>query len=253
MEQREITSVAARRGTLKRFSWGRRIEHLVGALVFIILALTGLAQRFHTSGWANWLIGFLGGIDATRVVHRWAGLLFTALLAGHVAISVYGLLVLRWRPSMVVNRKDFSDALTNLRYYFGLCDSPARCDRFDYRQKFEYWGVILGGMLMILTGFMLWYPVQLFAWLPFLPGQVIPAAKAAHTNEAMLALLIIVVWHIYNSVFSPEVFPLDTSILTGRISRSRMLHEHPLEYERITREAARTSEAVPKVLNERPD
>jgi hypothetical protein len=29
--------------------------------------------------------------------------------------------------------------------------------------------------------------------------------------------------------FSPEVFPLDTAIFTGKISRERMLHEHPIE------------------------
>jgi hypothetical protein len=31
---------------------------------------------------------------------------------------------------------------------------------------------------------------------------------------------------------NPDVFPFDTSIFTGRISRHRMEHEHPLELER---------------------
>jgi hypothetical protein len=52
-----------------------------------------------------------------------------------------------------------------------------------------------------------------------------------------LAFLVIIVWHLYNAIFSPEVFPLDTSIFTGKISVSRMKHEHPLEYERITGES----------------
>jgi len=29
------------------------------------------------------------------------------------------------------------------------------------------------------------------------------------------------------------VIPIDTVIFTGKISRKRMIHEHPLEYERI--------------------
>jgi hypothetical protein len=37
----------------------------------------------------------------------------------------------------------------------------------------------------------------------------------------------------WNSVFAPEVFPMDTAIFTGKISRERMLHEHPLELARI--------------------
>jgi hypothetical protein len=55
----------------------------------------------------------------------------------------------------------------------------------------------------------------------------------------MMAFLIIVTWHIYNAVFSPEVFPLDTSIFTGRISVERMRHEHPIEYERILADETR--------------
>ena len=87
---------------------------------------------------------------------------------------------------------------------------------------------------MIMTGLTLWFPTKVFHLIPFLPGQIIPAAKALHTNEAMLAFLVIVIWHIYNSVFSPDVFPLDTAIFTGWISKERMIHEHPLEYERLT-------------------
>jgi hypothetical protein len=81
---------------------------------------------------------------------------------------------------------------------------------------------------------MLWFPTFI---VKYLPGEFIPAAKAAHTNEALLAFLVIVTWHLYNAIFSPEVFPLDTSIFTGKISVKRMKHEHPVEYERMTGEA----------------
>jgi hypothetical protein len=83
---------------------------------------------------------------------------------------------------------------------------------------------------MVLTGFALWYPIDVTR---FLPGEIIPAAKALHTNEALLILLLVAVWHAYNAIFSPEVFPLDTSIFTGYMSRDRMAHEHPLELARM--------------------
>ncbi len=79
---------------------------------------------------------------------------------------------------------------------------------------------------MLTTGFVLWFPVEVTR---FLPGELIPAAKTAHSMEALLAFLVIVTWHIYNAIFSPEVFPLDTTIFTGKISRDRMIHEHPNE------------------------
>ncbi|MDA8434117.1 MAG: cytochrome b/b6 domain-containing protein, partial [Nitrospiraceae bacterium] len=208
-------------------------------ITFIVLVVTGVSQKFHDSAWAEWIIMNLGGIDNARIIHRTTGLVFTALTLQHILTGSYGLIVKKWMPSMVINLKDFTDAIDNLKYYFGITDMPARCDRYDYKQKFEYWGVVVGGVLMIMTGLTLWFPTKVFHLIPFLPGQIIPAAKAAHTNEAMLALLVIVIWHIYNSVFSPEVFPLDTAIFTGRISKERMIHEHPLEYERLTGEKLR--------------
>jgi formate dehydrogenase gamma subunit len=219
--------------TIRRFSIYRIVEHQVNAITFINLVITGLAQRFHGSGWAAWTIDLFGGIDNTRLVHRWSGCLFSLILLQHAVIASYLFLARRARPAMVITKKDFLDAVQNLRYYFGISEHPAQCDRYDYKQKFEYWGVLLGGVLMVVSGFMLWFPTTIFHIMPFLPGQLIPAAKVAHSNEAMMAFLIIVTWHIYNAVFSPEVFPLDTSIFTGRISVERMRHEHPIEYERI--------------------
>lgn len=215
---------------IKRFHILRIIEHWLNAILFAILVISGLSQKFHSLELSHWIIMKMGGINMTRIIHRYTGLLFSILVLQHIVVGSFGVIFKKWPASMVITRKDFTDAITNLRYYFGFTDYPALCDRYDYRQKFEYWGVILGGLIMIITGFILWYPT-VFA--RFLPGEVIPAAKAAHTNEALLAFLVIVTWHIYNSVFSPEVFPIDTCIFTGYISRERMLHEHPLELARI--------------------
>jgi len=90
--------------------------------------------------------------------------------------------------------------------------------------------VIISAVLMIMTGIILWLPALLTR---FLPGEIIPAAKVMHTNQGFLMFLIIALWHIYNSIFSPEIFPIDKSIFTGYISRERMALEHPAELARI--------------------
>jgi cytochrome b subunit of formate dehydrogenase len=217
-------------GYIKRFGIGRIAEHQANALAFTVLVVTGLSQRFHEYRVSHWIIATVGGVDSLRVIHRYTGLIFITLIALHIAVGVYGVVIKRWPGSMMINGNDFRHAVENLKYYFGVTNHPALCDRYDYKQKFEYWGVIAGGFLMISTGLVLWFPVPVAG---ILLGQLIPAAKAAHSNEAFLAFLVIVTWHIYNSVFSPEVFPLDTAIFTGRISRERMVHEHPLELARI--------------------
>jgi len=89
---------------------------------------------------------------------------------------------------------------------------------------------------MVVTGLVLFFPVTTSM---FLPGQIIPAAKMAHSNEGLMAFLIITIWHIFNAHLNPDVFPFDTSIFTGKISRERMEHEHPLELARMEGGAAR--------------
>lgn len=221
-------------GKIRRFSNYRIIEHQLNMTAFAILIITGLSQKFHDYALSQWIIINLGGVDAVRLIHRYAGVCFSVLTITHIVVASAGVIFRKWPASMVINRKDFTDAIENIRYYFGTTDQPARCDRYDYKQKFEYWGVVVGGLLMIATGLILWFPTSV---VKYLPGELVPAAKAAHTNEALLAFLVIVVWHLYSAIFSPEVFPLDTAIFTGKISVARMKHEHPLEYERLTGES----------------
>jgi formate dehydrogenase gamma subunit len=211
---------------VKRFSSARIIEHWVHVLFFCVLVCTGLTQRFYSLDISQWIILHLGGIDAVRLIHRFAGVIFSLGVGTHVLVAAVGIVYKKWQPSMVITKKDFTDVVHNVRYYLGLENSPTRGGRYTYKQKFEYWGILTGVLLMIFSGIILWFPTVVTK---FMPGEIIPAAKVLHTNEALVVFLIIAIWHIYNAIFSPEVFPLDTSIFTGYISKERMLREHPEE------------------------
>ena len=216
--------------TFKRFCTMRVIEHWLLMITFSILVVTGLPQKFSAFDVSRWLILHLGGIDTVRLMHRGSGMLFSVVAAAHILTAIFGLVVKRWQPSMVITQNDFRNAVHNIRYYLGNEQYPAPGGRYSYTQKFEYWGILTGGILMTLTGAVLWKPMFITS---FVSGEILPAAKVLHTNEAMVVFLIIALWHIYNAVFSPEVFPLNMSIFTGLISRERMIHEHILELARI--------------------
>jgi cytochrome b subunit of formate dehydrogenase len=216
-----------------RFTLWQRVQHGLVIVLFTVLSVTGLPQKFFDAGWAIWIVDALGGIDRTRWLHRAAGVAFTVLLAVHVLVELFHLVRGRGSLSMIPHRKDFTDAIVTLRYYLGLSDRQARFDRFDYKQKFEYWGLVLGSLVVVSTGLVLLYPVHVTQWLP---GVVVPVAMVAHSSEGLLAFLTIITWHIYSAVLAPEVFPLDTTMFTGRISEERLRHEHPLEWERLNAE-----------------
>jgi formate dehydrogenase subunit gamma len=218
-----------------RFSRRQRIEHSLVMSLFIILAVTGFPQKFSDAGWARGTLGLMGGVEVARALHRFAGIGFALLAAVHLGTAVVLVVTGKSRPSMIPGRKDFADAIKTLRYYLGASEEQAQFDRYDYRQKFEYWGIIMGGLLMVATGLTLFFPLIVTR---FLPGVMIPIAKVAHSNEGMMAFLVVLTWHIYNAHLNPDVFPFDFTIFNGKISRHRMETEHPLELARLTGEPA---------------
>lgn len=83
---------------------------------------------------------------------------------------------------------------------------------------------------MVGSGFILMFPVLVTK---ILPGWTVPVAHVAHSDEALLALSWIVIMHVFFTHLSPGIFPLNTSIFTGKVSHKQYQHEHALEYERI--------------------
>jgi formate dehydrogenase subunit gamma len=220
--------------SIVRFSVRQRVEHATAMITFTLLAITGFPQKFYDAPWAGATVSLFGGLERLRFVHRMCGIFFAAFAVLHVVMVTLEVATGRTRAAIVPNRQDFKDAVHTVRYYLGLADRQAAFDRYDYRQKFEYWGLLLGGFLMVVTGFILYFPLVAVR---LLPGQFIPAAKVAHSSEGLMAFLVVIIWHVYNAHLSPDVFPLDTSIFTGRISRQRMEHDHPLELARMTADA----------------
>jgi cytochrome b subunit of formate dehydrogenase len=213
-----------------RFNSRQRFEHALNLVVFVLLCATGLPQKFFQSGWAGAMLDFFGGIDRARFIHRVCGLTMAVATLVHFGFAFAAIAGKKTRLAMIPSKSDFTDAIGTLKYYMGLSDKHPLYDRFEYKQKFEYWGVVMGSIIMIASGLALYFPTVVAR---YLPGELIPAAKMMHSNEGLMAFLVIAIWHMWNSVFAPEVFPMDTAIFTGKISRERMLHEHPLELARI--------------------
>lgn len=230
MRSPEIIRLPNGQVMVKRFSLPRRFEHILAIVTFVALIVTGFPQKFDTSGFGHWVLGLFGGLDNARYVHRAFGVVFCLHAVTHLLVVVLGALRGTMRMSLLPVTQDLRDAWQNLRYYMGYRAHGPKLPKFDYRQKFEYIGLVLGGLVMVASGLVLMYPMLLAQ---FLPASLIPAAQVAHSNEAMLAFLVLVIWHIYGAVLSPEVFPIDRSIITGYVSAEELEEHHAQEYDRL--------------------
>lgn len=205
-----------------RFDLSYRIEHLVFLASFTTLGITGLAQKFATTPVGETVLALLGGIETARRIHHTAVVIMMIVSIYHVISVLYRVIVLRVSLSMFPTLDDFKHLYDDILYYIGKRKHKAFYGRYNYAEKVEYFAVVWGTIIMGMTGFMMWNPITTTRWLP---GEAIPAAKAAHGAEAILAVLAIVIWHFYHV----HLRQFNKSMFTGKISEKEMKHEHPAE------------------------
>jgi len=225
MTTQQVTKNHASPKYYERFSIAQRIEHFVLLLTFSTLAITGLPQKFVGSGLAEGMIALMGGIETVRIIHRIAAIGISIQSVYHVLLLGHKVWVRRTEMTMLPGLKDVTDAIDVIRYNLGLTKEHPKMPRYNFGEKVEYWAMVWGTVIMAITGFMLWNPI---AAARFLPGQAIPAAKAAHGAEAILAVLAIIIWHFYNV----HLKTLNKSMFNGKMTHHQMVEEHGAELER---------------------
>ncbi len=217
---------------ITRFDIQQIIQHWGLMVSFILLVVTGVPLKYAGSAISQWWIGVWGGIEATRSVHFFAAWVIVIVCLYHLVYILYTTLILKkpFPVKMIPSRQDFVTYYQEMKYFLGINKERPRYDRFNWREKFDYWAIFWGMPVMAGSGFILMYPVFVTK---VLPGWVVPAALVAHSDEAMLALIWIFLVHVFFNHFAPGVFPLNKSIFTGKLSKERYRREHPLEYERL--------------------
>lgn len=208
--------------TFLRFPLAYRIEHWVMVLSFTVLAVTGLVQKYAQSDVSIWLIRTMGGLETVRIIHRIAATVLMLEAVYHVGLVGYNLIVRRYGADLMLTWTDAKNAFQALLFNLGLRDERPQQGRYTFEEKFEYFAIIWGTVVMIVTGIMLWNPIATTA---VLPGEIVPAAKIVHSGEALLAVLAIIVWHFYHV----HIRVFNKSMFTGHLSEEEMKHEHPLE------------------------
>lgn len=214
---------------VERFTPSEKWQHIVLVLSFTLLMVSGMPLSHPEAAWAERLLSFPGGTALRGILHRIGAVMLMGLSLWHLLYltTPRGKEQLR---ALLPTRKDFADILQMLRCYLGLSRQKPRFGRFSWIEKFEYYAVVWGSAIMVLTGLLMWFEAWALQWLPLWAWHV---ARLVHSYEALLAFLAIIVWHLYHVHFKPGVFPMSWVWLTGRISLRHLEEEHPLEFEAL--------------------
>jgi formate dehydrogenase subunit gamma len=218
-------------GNVLRYNFAERLMHWAAALSYIYLLLSGLA--FWTP-WMWWVAMMLGGGPVARAVHPWMGLIFTAAI-----IYMYRM----WLPDMRITPTDLEWKKTIKAYVRNEEEEMhpvqaergfarfAPVDRFNLGQKYLFWVMFWGGIVLFVSGMILWFTEYLppsLNWLRLLAAIVHPVA--------FLVTLAGFIIHVYMG--TAVVRGGFSSVIRGEVSEGWARYHHRLWLERIQRAEA---------------
>jgi hypothetical protein len=196
-----------------------------------------MALKFSYMGWAQGISRALGGFAAMGVLHRLGAITLFGVFVFHLwdvrrrkRLGGQGWIATLAGPdSILFNKRDWPEFVQSMRWFFGLGPRP-QYGRFTYWEKFDYFAVFWGVVVIGSTGLVLWFP-EIFTRL--LPGWSVNVATIVHSDEALLAVGFIFTIHFFNGHFRPDKFPMDPVIFTGRMTVEELKYDKPGEYQAL--------------------
>jgi formate dehydrogenase subunit gamma len=201
-------------GRILRYQFHERLTHWVAAFSFIYLMLTGLA---FWSPWLFWIAIVLGGGQTSRTLHPWAGLIF-----GGAVLYMY----MMWAGQMHTTETDKAWWKSIRHYIRNEDEQMPPAGRYNAGQKLLFWGFFVCGLLLLLSGAILWFP----EWIPWNLRFLRYLAVLVHASSALLGIGLFMI-HVYMSVFAER--GAFGSVIRGDVSLDFAKRYHPGWYKEI--------------------
>ena len=160
-----------------RFTLAERLVHWLVALSFLYAALTGLSLW---SPRLYWLASIFGGGVTVRGWHPLGGLLF---------VLIFSVMFVSWKRQMRLDSDDRRWLRMAHRYAAHDYAALPEAGRFNGGQKSLFWLQSVNGVLLLLSGIVLWWPESM-------ARPLREAAVVVHPISGILAIAGLIV-HIY--------------------------------------------------------
>ena len=187
-----------------------RVIHWVVAVFFFGALFTGMPIWSPVFGW---MATFFGGLSVCRWLHAWLGVAFAAAVL---------LMLVLWAREMLFDKADRKFSLSEyLR--FSEAEDP-NVGKYNAGQKFFFWMVVVTGILILLTGIVLWWPA--------LFSQTLRSISILLHDICFIGFFAAIVGHIYlGTAAEPGTFQ---SMTRGTVTRQWARLHHPRWYRDVT-------------------
>jgi formate dehydrogenase subunit gamma len=207
------------RGRILRYAFRERLVHWMAGFSYLYLLLTGLA---FWSPWLFWIAVVLGGAPVSRMLHPWIGLIFFVAV-----VQMYAM----WASQMGFTDVDRAWFRSMRHYIQNEDDEMPPAGRYNAGQKLLFWGFFICGILLFLSGLVLWFPEYIpwsLRWLRYISVIV-------HASSALLTIGLFMI-HVYMGVFAER--GAFGSVIRGDVSVEFAKRFHPGWYKEVADSAA---------------
>lgn len=201
---------------LHRFTLFQRLFHLLLMVSFLVQATTGVGRMYAETNFGKVLLTPFGGFYNALVWHKLVGIFMLVLFGVHLVYIMIVALRLRERSilgpdSIIPNQMDIRMMVNHLGWMVGRNKIPP-FERWGYWEKFDYWAVFWGMVIIGGTGLILYDPLASSA---IMPGWTINVAFWIHRIEAILAMAHIFLIHFAIAHLRRHNFPMDRAMFAG--------------------------------------
>ncbi|MBZ5618367.1 MAG: formate dehydrogenase subunit gamma [Acidobacteriia bacterium] len=198
-----------------RYTLVERVMHWIAAITFCYVLLTGLA--FY-SPHLYWIATLLGGPPTSRFWHPWLGVVFTGVLFWMLRV---------WLADMRITPADRTWERSMNHYIRNEDENLPPIDRFNIGQKYFFWAMLYAGIVLLLSGVVLWFPERI----PWSLRGLRYAAILLHVASALATIGLFII-HVYMG--TAVVRGGFTSIIRGEVSPAWAQTHHRLWFHRVT-------------------
>ena len=197
-----------------RHRMATRIIHWSVALTFIVSMLSGMPIWTPVF---RWMANLVGGLEAARVIHPWAGVAF-------FIASVFQFF--HWLGDMHFREDEkgwFGPKL--LQYFNWEREVEPDAGKYNGGQKFFFFAANLAALGLLLTGIPMWFPLEF-------PTLLREISILLH-DITFILLLLSVIGHVYlGTAAEPGTF---RAMTRGTVTRKWAKFHHPGWYNDITK------------------